>query len=369
MIIINLLIWCYLSFVVCISADEICSTKGQKGNCILLRNCPSLFKLFHKGRTQSDNEKLKKAECGQSKVCCEDQVSASEDQVAASLTPISKFLPTYKQCGIDFGNFKIKGGEETGLKEFPWMAMLIYLLDNCTNKTRNCEVTSCGGVLISKRYVLTAAHCFQMHWKKLVKVRLGEHDTTQPIDCIKNQGCNNPPVEIQIEKIIAHPKYNATDIDQQNDIALIRLAANVEFSDFIQPICIPNTNKEIKIGGKLSPMWASGWGATETGPYSKKKLKLKLMHQDTTMCQKKFGNMRKISDRIQFCAGGEKGKDTCNRDSGGPIMCPYGIEKDVKWFTTGIVSYGPDPCGQEGKPAVYTRVNAYTDWIIDNLKE
>lgn len=38
------------------------------------------------------------------------------------------------------------------------------------------------------------------------------------------------------------------------------------------------------------------------------------------------------------------------------------------WYCAGIVSFGPDPCGREGFPGVYTRVAAYTDWIVKNIK-
>lgn len=49
---------------------------------------------------------------------------------------------------------KILGGEETGLSEFPWLALLQYKKNNGRGFT-----FACGGSLISRRYVLTAAHC------------------------------------------------------------------------------------------------------------------------------------------------------------------------------------------------------------------
>ena len=66
----------------------------------------------------------------------------------------------------------------------------------------------------------------------------------------------------------------------------------------------------------------------------------------------------------QICAGGEKGKDSCNGDSGGPLMAR---ESDISpWQIVGIVSFGTSRCAQ-GAPAVYTRVTNYMDWILDNL--
>ena len=53
--------------------------------------------------------------------------------------------------------------------------------------------------------------------------------------------------------------------------------------------------------------------------------------------------------RSMLCAGGS-GVDTCSGDSGGPLAAAGTL--------AGIVSWGPDPCGQAGMPGVYTKVAA-----------
>uniref|UniRef100_A0A3B4EF15 trypsin n=1 Tax=Pygocentrus nattereri TaxID=42514 RepID=A0A3B4EF15_PYGNA len=56
-----------------------------------------------------------------------------------------------------------------------------------------------------------------------------------------------------------------------------------------------------------------------------------------------------------FCAGFlAGGKDSCQADSGGPIMCD-GVQQ-------GIVSWG-DGCALVNKPGVYTKVCKYIYWI------
>lgn len=46
----------------------------------------------------------------------------------------------------------IPGGEEASIDQFPWLVLIEY--------TKLGDIkTSCGGSLISGRYVLTAAHC------------------------------------------------------------------------------------------------------------------------------------------------------------------------------------------------------------------
>ena len=70
-----------------------------------------------------------------------------------------------------------------------------------------------------------------------------------------------------------------------------------------------------------------------------------------------------------MCAGGEKGKDSCRGDSGGPLMTivldKYRIPH---WVAAGLVSFGPKACGQENIPGVYTQVSKYMTWIVDKLR-
>lgn len=48
-------------------------------------------------------------------------------------------------------------GEVTAIDEFPWMALLEY--KNIT--TGESAGFGCSGTLISKRYILTTAHCIK----------------------------------------------------------------------------------------------------------------------------------------------------------------------------------------------------------------
>jgi secreted trypsin-like serine protease len=66
----------------------------------------------------------------------------------------------------------------------------------------------------------------------------------------------------------------------------------------------------------------------------------------------------------QMCAGGEGRKDSCNGDSGGPLMYYDGKH----YQATGIVSFGHDNCGTDKVPGVYTRVSAYNTWIRRHIK-
>ena len=68
-----------------------------------------------------------------------------------------------------------------------------------------------------------------------------------------------------------------------------------------------------------------------------------------------------------FCAGGEKGKDACQGDSGSAIF----TKEKNEVIQIGLVSgsLGQIDCGTEGYPTFYTRVQYYLKWILDNLEE
>ncbi|XP_060031233.1 kallikrein-13 isoform X2 [Erinaceus europaeus] len=62
-----------------------------------------------------------------------------------------------------------------------------------------------------------------------------------------------------------------------------------------------------------------------------------------------------------LCAGtDEGGKDSCEGDSGGPLICNGTLH--------GIISWGDFPCGQPSRPGVYTRVSRYVQWIRDTIR-
>ena len=82
-------------------------------------------------------------------------------------------------------------------------------------------------------------------------------------------------------------------------------------------------------------------------------------------CTKKYSKLKvpmKIIDK-QLCAGGQRNKDSCAGDSGGPLML---VVNGTRWFAAGVVSYGRR-CGKEGWPAIYTNIMSYNDWIKNTM--
>ncbi|CAG9565381.1 unnamed protein product [Danaus chrysippus] len=263
-------------------------------------------------------------------------------------------LPNTDVCGIQ-NDDRIIGGHQTDLDEHPWTVLLKY------SHPRGFTF-KCGGVLISSRYVLTAAHCVQN--LQLYQVRVGEFNLVNKTDCVQDD-CSPDPLDINIEEIIPHEDFKP-DREKLNDIALLRLAQEVTFNDFVKPICLPidPTLKNNNFEGY--DMEVAGWGKTETKSSSEIKMKLRVRVRNTKVCKDIY---RQIDEKISenhICAGGINGQDSCEGDSGGALMGR--VDADNNWMAIGVVSFGPTPCGVAGWPGVYTRVTAYIDWIVSKLR-
>ncbi|XP_062380655.1 vitamin K-dependent protein C-like [Sardina pilchardus] len=236
----------------------------------------------------------------------------------------------------------VTGGEAGMRGESPWQALLIS----------SSGIFHCGGVLIDKNWVLTAAHCLEDHSR--FNVRLGDYQL------FKREGTE---VTVPVTEIISHPSYNRQTVD--NDIGLLRLATPVRYSNYILPACLPSRGlAEGLLHRNGTETIVTGWGKTnETDEgYSKTLNFIKVPLVDHTLCQQKMINT--VTKNV-LCAGvlGEI-QDACEGDSGGPMM----VEYRKTWFLIGLVSWGEGGCGHKDKLGIYTKVSNYLEWI-DSVRE
>lgn len=295
------------------------------------------------------------------KVCC--YVTSQQSHGTKNMSDLLyhkniKLLP-FDSCGkVHFAALgsRIINGYGTLPLEFPWMALIVYILSNGLD-------FGCAGTVITDNYVLTAAHC--VHNLKIDHVRLGEHDITSVRDCDFFINCAPPVQNIDVADVIVHPEYVPKTL--ANDIALIRLANKANFNQSnIQPICLPfGRYADLNLHGKIAVI--SGWGVTENGFRNMQLLKAIVPTISNTLCNKLYQGRISISDG-QICAGVFKGRDSCGGDSGGPLQLLRKINKRRRFIQYGIISYGSKRCGIQSQPGVYTRITHYLKWILDNLK-
>jgi len=368
--------------------DETCSVQdnSKTGTCTVYFKCNPLLQLLTNLQQPFPKEIPRLMQnsilCGREdvggfslpKVCCPSE--------AVQLTDKQKF-ERHKNRGLlatrcpKSTSSRIVNGEEAGVGEYPWLALLGY-----TSARGGDPQWKCGGSLIGDQHVLTAAHCVTglPGSFKLTKVRVGEHDITKDIDCapFSTIDCNREGVQdFDVEKLIIHESYNSPNVFQ-NDIAIIKLNKKIVRNDFVIPICLPyddNVKEDyhFRKSGKKLETWVAGWGATDPrGRHTAERLqKINMTVFDGESCRetyKKRGGI--LSEESQICVGGEKGRDSCVGDSGSALMTDDRSPGEIigTWKLIGVVSFGPRICGTENVPGVYSRVRHYIPWILDKIE-
>ncbi|XP_044518186.1 chymase [Gracilinanus agilis] len=224
---------------------------------------------------------------------------------------------------------EIIGGQESIPHSRPYMAFLEI--------EKHGFKYQCGGFLIRRDFVMTAAHCAG----DSIKVSLGVHnikkkESTWQILNVKHQ--------------IPHPEYDPRRI--LNDIMLLKLEEKVNLTLAVGPVPIASERNPIDHGKVCR---ATGWGRTGViapGSDTLQEVKLRLM--DPVNCK----HYPSFDKKRQLCVGNPKKIQSAYKgDSGGPLICS-GVAR-------GIVSYGRHDALP---PAVFTRISYYRRWINQILK-
>ncbi|XP_039210663.1 coagulation factor IX-like [Crotalus tigris] len=231
----------------------------------------------------------------------------------------------------DLGQFNSWKGE------VPWQVYLFSL-----KGTGFCE-----GVLISDKWVITAAHCldYEPH-----KIMAGEYNTAI---------FENSEQLRQVLRAVQHPSYNATTFE--NDLALLELNIPLVLNKYVTPICIGNkvlTDYLLKHGRSTMSGW---WQLDYLQKVSNTLQRADIQYVDQVKCLQT--NESQLLPNT-FCAGHPTFvKKVYHGNSG----APFATDRNNTWFLTGIATCGAECTGDEPY-SIFTSIANYNEWINNVIR-
>ncbi|KAK0415768.1 hypothetical protein QR680_012106 [Steinernema hermaphroditum] len=268
--------------------------------------------------------------------------------------------------------WKAMGGVKAKEGELPWAVAITY-----KNEYR------CTGTLISKKHVLTAAHCFVENGHKSVAWNcqrnkfLTEEDAVQHMTVQYGAACLLPDqpacenytatmTKVNIKKALFRDFYELNGCKGGRDFALLELESEVEG---VNHVCLPHLHDDGELR-KSGDFFSYGWGSNPehdkrhmVSPVLQKVGLAALLANE--MCRMNWENMP--YDGI--CTSEWSHKDMCEGDSGGGLIVQdVGRNKQKRWFLYGVVSFGSDcklllDMNHKGRTQVFTDITMYTATI------
>lgn len=196
------------------------------------------------------------------------------------------------ECGKRGGHYmeRVVGGHTASKGEFPWQISL--------QMTQRSVRHICGGAIINRNWVLTAAHCINDVNPATLSIVAGDYNIHVP------EGTEQRRF---IVKIITN---NFDFPTFANDIALIKVDKPFVFTNVVAPVCLPYSYERFQ--GRAT---VSGWGrVSETGPSPSalQTVTIPLIDQNTCFSRYTQIGYSRLLNNCQICAGREAGgQDAC----------------------------------------------------------
>ena len=208
----------------------------------------------------------------------------------------------------------------------------------------------CGGSLIARDVVLTAAHCRGVARSAVV----GRHDL----------GEYNDGDTFAIRAELPHPKYD--ELLSSYDYMLLFLVDGYAAAG--EDVVTARLNPDPSVPAPGMDVTVVGWGDTDISDavedVSDVLMKVAVRVVSNDECGSVEGSGYSYRGRItdsMLCAWSD-GRDSCQGDSGGPLVIRGGNDDGRSDVQVGIVSWGIG-CAYDKFPGIYARVSQAYGWI------
>uniref|UniRef100_A0A1A9WSD9 Lectizyme n=1 Tax=Glossina brevipalpis TaxID=37001 RepID=A0A1A9WSD9_9MUSC len=199
----------------------------------------------------------------------------------------------------------------------------------------------CGGSIITSNYILTAAHCLQFQIGT-ISIHIAPHQFSIRAGSISSK---RGGITVQVASFTKFPGFRGFS----GDIAVIRLAQPLNFTDKIRPIRLSNSDPP-----NMTVVETAGWGRLySNGPQSEILQFISMSALSNDWC-------RILDPRINesfLCLLSKGSNGVCQGDSGGPAVYNDRL--------VGVANYITGYCGSR-HPDMFASVAHYANWIRDN---
>lgn len=225
------------------------------------------------------------------------------------------------------------GGKNASQEQFPYHVSLLYK-----------DVPYCGGSILTKKWVLTAASCIVQERKELFQVLVAANTIDE---------CR---YDVDFAAIHDDFRVNTKIQTSTSDIAVARTRAAMEFTKLVHPISIRSSFVGDGEDGFVS---GRGYTSVKKPQYSKflqfRESRTITNHQCEILMPEKY---KSSIDNTTLCLHTYPGFGNCNGDFGGGLKIKGELVGVATWVTE---------CPR-GHPDVFTRISEFTLWIDEAMQ-
>lgn len=229
------------------------------------------------------------------------------------------------------------------------MALLLNKSLNRSDRSNN--------MLLILLIFFSAAHCFNSkaepgvskHHSKVI-AKIGGFDL--------NNHEEKRAYWADISKIVVHHDFDSTATTFDADLAMLVTTDQIKFSEYIQPVCLWDSD----VLPSETEALVAGWGTSENKTLEPLPKKLRLKIHDYESCIKDHPDLVQIASSRSICGGDGKGSGACYGDSGNGLFIEHNNHFYIRGTVSSTATLADKRC-DTSQYSVYTNVLKFADWI------